>query len=286
MQNIIETLDHNPATYLTDSYHAVDSRQLIDHFNKAGFSVVNQGKSSLRVPCNPVYMPHFQELTTDQQMIAISKYNTRLARYNARLGHEKHFLRFKSNDLKTKVVGHDLFLRISNSYDGTSSLHITLDILRLVCLNGMVAPRSIFHFSVTHRSKDIFADAIEAAYKIIAKKDIIDDQITRMTNTVLTEDKKLLLVNKMFAFRFPETKWQLTNEQKLDLLIPSRQAESNDNLYQNFNTLQEKFTKGSQAVMFNDQGESSLRKIREVKSIVTADEFNDKSREFALSLAA
>lgn len=283
---IITDLNHNPAQYLTDSYHLVDSRKLVEHFNNAGFSIVNQGKSTLRAPINPVYRLSFPEYTLEHQNELISKYQTRLARYDARLGHEKHFVRFQSNDLKTKVAGHDLFLRVSNSYDGTSSLRISLDILRLVCLNGMVAPRAIFQFSVTHRSKDIYADAIEAAYKIIEKKGIIDDQITRMVNTVLTEDKKLLLVDKMFEFRFPETEWRLTNEQKIDLLIPQRQAENNDNLYQNFNTLQEKFTKGSQAIMVNAEGETNLRKIRELKSLVTADEFNDKSRNFALSLAA
>jgi hypothetical protein len=283
---IITDLNHNPASYLTDAYHSVDSRKIITEFNNVGFKIVGQEKNVLRMPVNPEHRKTFSLLSFDQQNEELATYQRKLERYNARLGHEKHMIRFQSNELTAKTPGHNLFLRVSNSYDGSSSLRISLDILRLVCLNGLVAPRSIFEFAVTHRSKDIYADAIDAAYKIIEKKEIVDNQISKMIGTVLTEDKKIALVDGMFNLRFPDTKWALSNDQKLDLLIPQRQAENNDNLYQNFNTVQEKFTKGSRAVMLNAQGQAEIRKIREVKGQVTADEFNDKSWSLALSLAA
>lgn len=285
-ENMLD-LNHSPASFLTTKYHAVDTRQLLSEFQGAGFNLANEGKAYLRIPVNPEKtMKHWGILTDLQKSEFSQKYNARMARYNARLGHEKHFVRLQSNELKTRAKGHDLFLRVSNSYDGSSSLRVSLDILRLVCLNGLVAPRSIFEIAVRHSSKNIYSDAIEASYKILAKKDIIDTQIDAMQSKVLNTDEKLQLVDTMFNFRFPEAELVLSPNKKLALLQPKRIEENNDNLYQNFNTLQEKFTRGAAMFLVDENGNEIKRTIREVKSQVTADQFNDASWNFAASLAA
>jgi len=280
-------LNHSPASYLTNKYHAVDTRELLDAFTKVGFNIANQGKASLRMPVNPENNCLFQTYDTEKQALLIDKYNTRKARYEARLGHEKHFMRLQSNELKTLAKGHDLFLRVSNSYDGSSSLKVSLDILRLVCLNGMVGPRSIFEISIRHSSKNIYNDAIEAAYKIVAKKEIIDSQIDAMSSKVLNFDEKIQLIDKMVEFRFGEgNELTLSPSKKIELLKPIRIEENNDNLYQNFNTLQEKLTKGSKIFLVDENGREIVRTVREVKSQVNRDTFNDNSWNFANSLAA
>ena len=281
-------LIHEPAAFLTDKYHVLDTRKLLDSFQGAGFNLSTEGKASLRMPVKPSNMSikNFDLFDVNVKNELMQKYENKLARYNARLGHEKHFLRLQSNELKTRAKGHDLFLRVTNSYDGTSSLKVSLDILRLVCLNGLVAPRSIFEIAVSHRSKNIYNDAIEASYKILDKKDIIDTQIDAMQSRVLNTDDKLKLIDTMFNFRFPESELLLSPSKKLALLQPKRIEEQNDNLYQNFNTLQEKFTRGSKIFLVDENGNEIVRTVREVKSQVTADDFNDNSWQYASSLVA
>jgi hypothetical protein len=277
-------LNHSPATFLTDKYHAVNSEMLLTAFKGAGFSISSQGKANLRIPSKPIGIGSLSELA---QLELIAKYETRVARYNARLGHEKHFLRLQSHELKTKAKGHDLFLRVTNSYDGSSSLRVSLDILRLVCLNGMVAPRSIFEIAISHRSKNIYQDAIEASYTILSKKELIDTQIDAMQSKILNTDDKIKLVDKMFEFRYGiENKLELSPKHKLELLKPKRIEEQNDNLYQNFNTLQEKFTKGGRIFLLDANGNEIIRTVREVKSQITSDTFNDNSWQFAATMAA
>lgn len=281
-------LNHAPASFLTQKYHAVDTRQLLDAFKGAGFNVASEGKATLKRPLNPINnVRHFNTLPIENQNKLIGSFETRLARYNARLGHEKHFMRLQSHELRTRAKGHDLFLRISNSYDGTSSLRVSLDILRLVCLNGMVAPRSIFEIAVRHSSKNIYNDAIEASYKILAKKEILDAQIEAMSTKVLNSDEKLNLIDNMMQFRFGDTsEILLSPRKKLELLQPKRFEEQHDNLYQNFNTLQEKLTKGSKIWLLDENGREIVRTVREVKSQITSDTFNDLSWNFASSLVA
>jgi hypothetical protein len=281
-------LNHSPASFLTQKYHSVDTRQLLEAFQGAGFNVASEGKATLKRPLNPISnMKNWNMLPIENQNELINKFTTRLDRYNARLGHEKHFMRLQSNELKTRARGHDLFLRVSNSYDGTSSLRVSLDILRLVCLNGMVAPRSIFEIAVRHSSKNIYNDAIEASYKILAKKEVLDAQIEAMSSKVLNSDEKLNLIDKMMEFRFGETSEMLLSpRKKLELLQPKRIEENNDNLYQNFNTLQEKLTKGSKIWLLDENGREMVRTVREVKSQITSDTFNDNSWNFAASLVA
>jgi hypothetical protein len=277
-------LIHSPADYLTTKYHTLNTLDLTSQFNRVGFNIANEGKSTLRIPVNPELTRLFNTYTQEKQLELINQYNTKMTRYNQRLGHEKHFIRFQSNELKSTRKDHDLYLRVSNSYDGTSSLKVSLDILRLVCLNGMVAPRNIFEFSVSHRSKNIYNDAIEASYKILAKKEIIDNQIEAMTSKVLNTDEKLQLVDNMLKFRFDDREIIMAESQKLNLLRPVRQAEMNDNLYQNFNTIQEKLTKGARIALLDENGNPFHSTVRAVRSQVTADNFNDQAWQFATSL--
>jgi hypothetical protein len=151
----------------------------------------------------------------------------------------------------------------------------------------MVAPRSIFEIAISHRSKNIYQDAIEASYTILSKKELIDTQIDAMQSKILNTDDKIKLVDKMFEFRYGiENKLELSPKHKLELLKPKRIEEQNDNLYQNFNTLQEKFTKGGRIFLLDANGNEIIRTVREVKSQITSDTFNDNSWQFAATMAA
>ncbi len=276
-------LKHSPSSLTSKQYQTVNSENLVQLMESQGFNLVTATKKNLNKPADPTLSPLFDALPLDTKVMRLDRYNARLERYNARLGHEQHFLRFSAYDLKTP--GHNLFFRISNSYDGSSSLKISLDILRLVCLNGMIVPRSIFEESITHKNKDINNSVIDAVYKIVAKKEALDQQIEKMSSKVLNFDEKLDLVDNMFRFRFPDSELQLSQSGKIALLKPIRHEEKTDSLYQNFNTLQEKFTKGSKIFLVDENGNEIGRKVREVKSIVTADNFNDQSWNYALKLA-
>ena len=192
-------------------------------------------------------------------------------------------MRFKSGDLALRSKENDLFLRITNSYDGTSSLKVSLDILRLVCMNGLVAPRSMFQLSVSHRSKNIVHDAIEASYKIIERKEKLDAQIDVMKQTILKPEQKIFLLDEMLKLRTDENINALDN---LHLIKPKRLEERDDNLWQNFNTIQENMIRGSRVKLVDAEGRYITKAIREVKSQVTADNFNESSWNLALNLAA
>lgn len=281
MQNL--NLIDSPASYLTEKYHHVSTESLTKAFIESGFNVAQGYKSSLRQPIDPrLNMATFEKLTLEERELAVNKFMNRMQRYEARKGHEKHFLRFKSGDLALRSKENDLFLRITNSYDGTSSLKVSLDILRLVCMNGLVAPRSMFQLSVSHRSKNIVQDAIEASYKIIDRKEKLDEQIDLMKQTVLSSDQKIILLDEMLKLRSSEE--NINALDNLHLLNPKRIEERDDNLWQNFNTVQENMIRGSRVRLLDAEGRFINKTIREVKSQTNADTFNEKSWNLAMSL--
>ena len=284
--NALNTLTHTPAEFLTQRYFPVDSRELVQQFESAGFYLADQAKARLVKPTDPRLTSLWGSYDATKQAELVSKFDKRNTRYLARLGHEKHFLKFKSDTVGLRAKGHDLFVRVSNSYDGSSSLTVSLDMLRLVCLNGLVAPRNMFSQTIKHSNKNILPRTIEAVYKILSQKDILDEQIDRMSSTRLNLDEKEYLIDQMFRIRFPDSELILDSAKKLDLLKPIRQEEMVDNLYQNFNTLQEKLTRGVRVGLLDANGNPISRKIREVKSQLTADDFNDSSWRLAMSLAS
>ena len=284
--NALQTLSHTPAEFLTQRYFPVDSRELVQQFESAGFYLADQAKARLKKPIDPRLTSLWGSYDATKQAELVSKFDKRNTRYLARLGHEKHYLKFKSDTVGLRAKGHDLFVRVSNSYDGSSSLTVSLDMLRLVCLNGLVAPRNMFSQTIKHSNKNILPRTIEAVYKILSQKDILDEQIERMSSTRLNLDEKEYLIDQMFRIRFPDSELILDSAKKLDLLKPIRQEEMVDNLYQNFNTLQEKLTRGVRVGLLDANGNPISRKIREVKSQLTADDFNDKSWQLAMTLAS
>jgi hypothetical protein len=279
-------LQHTKAEYLTDKYFLADTRKIITEFNKAGFLVAKESKSPLRKPLDPRLDALFPAYSAERQQELTDKFTKRNEKYHARIGHEKHWIQFKSPELAIKAKGHEMFVRVMNSYDGSSGIVVTLDMLRLVCMNGLVAPRNVFSFSISHRNKNIFEKAIEASYKIIEKKELIDNQIDKMSSKKLSQDEKVFLVDEMVRIRFPDSELVLDASKKLELLKPIRQEEQVDTLYQNFNTLQEKLTKGVRLGLVDVSGQPITRKVREVKSQVTADSFNNDSWQLAMSMAS
>ena len=72
----------------------------------------------------------------------------------------------------------------------------------------------------------------------------------------------------------------------LHLIKPKRLEERDDNLWQNFNTIQENMIRGSRVKLVDESGRYITKAIREVKSQTTADNFNESSWNLALNLAA
>lgn len=285
MQNL--NLENNKASFLTDKYNFVSSEELTSKFLDSGFTLNRAGKSQLRIPVNPTLKRDFFSMSEVDQKLELLNYQAKMNRYNARLGHEKHWLSFKHGELALRQKENDLSLRVLNSYDGTSSLRVSLDIMRLVCSNGLVAPRALFEMSISHKSKNIKDDAIEAAYRIIERKDLLDEQIEKMKQVKLNQDQKIILLDTMLDFRLGKHDDKIIKAEMNQHLLKARRIEERDeNLWQNFNTIQENMVKGSRINIIEvENNRINNIKIRSIKND-SADMFNERSWNYALSLAA
>lgn len=184
---------------------------------------------------------------------------------------------------ESKVI--DAFPRIilTNSYDGFNAFTFRVGLYRLVCSNGLVVCTDSFvNISVRHTKYNI-----EVLSEIVAKAiKSVDEQIgtfNDMREVELTDEQK-----NEFAINAVRIRQNLADDAKVevdedgiaDLLTPIRPEDEGNSLWNVFNVLQEKVTKGGAIVGINGK---KARKMRGIKSFSKDLAMNEKLYKTALS---
>jgi hypothetical protein len=169
-----------------------------------------------------------------------------------------------------RAVG-DVFPEISlgNSHDGTSAYVLSLDLFRLVCLNGMtVSDGTVERIKVPHKG-NVSDQIIEGAFRVIEQAPKVIDAAAQMAAMSLTHPERLA-----FARAARELRWEGDTApiSEAMLLAPRRNADSGSDLWRTFNVTQEHLLRGGDRYTLrttDDQGRErvSQRKTGEVRSI-------------------
>lgn len=191
--------------------------------------------------------------------------------------HSLHEIRLRNGELPK--VGDSVFEAIiRNSHNGTVALSLRSGLYRLVCSNGLTVPTSISEsFTLRHTNLDM--GQIRSLTDSFAKKlPIIKTGMDRMMGKELSKGEKIRLVRESLKIKFGEQKNEHSNSVIEDILTPNREEDKGDNLWNVFNTIQEKFIRGG--FSYNNAS-GRLVTSRGINGIVASNKINTQLWELA-----
>jgi hypothetical protein len=213
--------------------------------------------------------------------VAMQEQNVRL---EDRKGFQKHMIRFRRPGETLKNVG-DLAPEIilTNSHDALSAYQIMAGIFRLACLNGMIVSEA--EFSSIHVRHLGFKeeDVIDATYKVIEEVPKLTDKIGQYKAITLNPEERFAFAESALVTKFANDDETQAEEHgglvKIEdrtfnlqkLLQPRRTEDQLPTLWNTFNIIQEKFTKGNdyeQTTRISDVGKITRKtKVSGIRGI-------------------
>ena len=185
---------------------------------------------------------------------AEQRVNTTTERGVARLGYQKHMLRFTlagAAGMHTAVVGEvrpDIL--VINSHDASSGIRLMAGLFRYVCSNGMVVSDGTFQ-SINLRHTGRAFDIVEASYEMFNEVPKLYEEIELWKNRVMTPEEIKRFAWEAYAARFGEEKSQLQMSSTLPapdmedkILRVRRKEDIGSSLWSVFNRAQENLTNG------------------------------------------
>jgi hypothetical protein len=240
-------------------------------YNVENYESVMQTESSETVSDRYSFIPTTQVLDVfKSQGWTPSKVSQVSARKEETRGYQKHMIRLRQN-LNDMQVG-DLFPEIvlTNSHCGSASFQVMAGLFRLVCSNGLTVADSTFQ---THRIKHIgYTDqkVVDATYSIIEETPKILEKVNEFKAIELSKDERQIFGESAIDLLYTEEE---IGEKKMSkgntaqrMIMPIRNADAPTTLWNTFNTIQEKITKGRIPLM-NMENKYRVGMTRKIKSI-------------------
>lgn len=211
---ISDTLDLLPAqahSKMTDRYMFIDSREVVGNMLDLGFHV------------NSVKMPKYR----GDEYFGM---------------HEIDFRRKEDLNRKDGEIPRIIF---QNSYDGTRKAQIITGIFRFVCSNGMTVGTTVEKQKFLHVGNyaDELIKAISDSSKLTAR---MFERIEQFRQVRLEQPELKEMASRALELRFPLDKAgkQTVALDPMLLLQPRRKADVEQDLWTQFNVLQENLVKG------------------------------------------
>jgi hypothetical protein len=191
------------------------------------------------------------------------------ANLQEREGYQKHMIRFRQPGTVLSHVG-DLAPEIilTNAHDARAAYVLMAGFFRLVCLNGLIVSEGEFGaIHIRHLGYDE-KDVIEASYKVIEDVPRLVDKIQDYRAIELKPSEKEILAESALVLKYGEGQDPVNAEANEKgeppiirdgsllrignrafnvpaLLTPIREQEAPPTLWNTFNTIQEKISKGN-----------------------------------------
>lgn len=220
------------------------------------------------------------------------------ARKPEKIGFQRHIVRLINDDFQsipglTKSNESRPELCLLNSHDGTTRLRILFGILRMACLNGIIAGTSLREFSTVHSG-----DLIK---KLQDGVDYMTTGIPEMIEqvTALQAAKFSATTTKEFTKRLVDLRLQTATPTSVDYesaLKVLRSEDAAEDAFTVFNRVQEKLIRGGIGYTYNKEikDESGLvtgtveahRVTRKLTSIPQAIKLNRAAYDLAVQMAA
>lgn len=244
-------VNNTPAANVSDKYVHVSTLELIDDMSKLGWGVV------------------------DVKQVRSKK--------EGAANYKKHLVTFRNNDVViSSEDGETVYPQIllTNSHDGLSSFQFRAGLFRLVCSNGLViATQDFGTMSIRHKGYS-FEELKKTVMDLVEKLPITIETLNKFREVILTEDQKVEFALAALGIRFGEKGAEVTAE---EILKPTRKEDEGNELWQVFNVVQEKMSRGG----FRYKVPSGRNKTaRSIKNFNRDIELNEKLYQLAESFVA
>ena len=196
-------------------------------------------------------------------------------------GFQKHMLVFANPEII--INGNDgdtVFPRIllTNSHDGNKAFTFKAGLFRLVCSNGLViADEQFGEMKIRHMGYDF--EALQSLItEMVEKLPLTVESMNRFKNKQLSEEQKQKFALEALGLRF-DTENKTFNVS--EFLTPTRKEDEGNDLWSDFNLVQEKLVNG----MFDYRSTSKTRKARRIKNFQQDVALNTDLYKLALQYA-
>ena len=179
-----------------------------------------------------------------------------------RKGQQKHVMAFG------KESGDGVRLLVTNGHEGRNALKFDIGYFRAVCANGLVVGKSVWSHRHCHRKRlrinNIVDEAMDNSLTILTN-------IERMQNQVCGPASKSALIASLSALR--------NHEIRTESLVAQRRADKPDDLWTQFNLIQEYALRGGYEHYILDEEGSRKTKNGEFK-LRTGQPINSLEKQF------
>jgi len=210
-----------------------------------------------------------------------------IAKHEGRLGYQKHMIRFRQSGVALQAIG-DLLpeLILTNAHDGSTRYSIMAGFFRMVCINGLVVSEAEFgRINIKHIGHDE-EDVIEASYKVIEDVPRLTEKIGDYQKIELQPVEQTIFAESALEMKYNDggklsTTRDLVYPDRFhvgdrafsthQLLLPRRVQDEASTLWNTFNRVQEKMTKGGRfenTIHYSPGGKEIMKnKIPSITSI-------------------
>ncbi len=199
-------------------------------------------------------------------------------------GYQKHMVVFGNDNLVVEGKDGDTVMPrilMTNSHDGKNSFQFQAGLYRLVCSNGLVIADAEFaNMKIRHMGYDL-AELKTVINEIVEKLPLTVECMNKLKAKELSEDEQVQFAKEALATRLSERELSnVTSDQILDLLAPTRDEDEGNDMWNVFNVIQEKVIHG----MFDVYGvNGKVRKARKIKNFRQDTKVNQELYQLALS---
>lgn len=183
-------------------------------------------------------------------------------------GYEKHEIVLNTPTDRLRIDGLRPKLHLRNSYNAQQALQFFLGVYRVVCSNGLVVGKGIFHERIIHAGNTDYkvTKALERstnAYDLVAKN------INEWTSFQLDDNQTGSLALRLLQLRLPKsddkTKYYF-NARSIDLATRVRRLEDGSNdLFTVFNRIQEKIIQRPSLNYIREEVETGIKQERAIR---------------------
>jgi hypothetical protein len=196
-----------------------------------------------------------------------------LTRVPGKADFTKHLLRIRrmEADASYRVGDTVAEMLLKNANDGTSVYDLFAGLFRICCLNSLVANiGSIDSVKVRHTGKNILDNVIEGTYRVVESAKLALEAPTQWSQIKLDREESIAMAEAARMIRFGDSEGKVESPITATQLLTARRQDDaqRDNLWTNFNVLQENMIRGGlTAVGRNANGQRRRSTTREIKGI-------------------
>lgn len=172
-----------------------------------------------------------------------------LTRVEGKADFTKHLLRIRRMDSDASYAVGDTVaeMLLKNANDGTSVYDLFAALFRIRCLNSLVAMlNSIGAVKIRHTGKDIVGRVIEGTYSVVQDAKLALAAPEQWSQVKLDRDESLAMAEAARVIRFGDENGNVDSPVTAAQLLTARRVDDSqrDNLWTNFNVIQENVIRG------------------------------------------